>query len=62
MRVDQQMVFSVHRITVRCNQDGCMRQASVYVSGGLAGSIEEQLAQIGWHAVSNETHFCLEHQ
>lgn len=71
MRVDQQMVFSVHRIMVRC--DGvtenpttaelipCMRQMAVYVTGGIAGSLDEALAQVGWYG-EGDTHYCLEHQ
>lgn len=60
MKVAEQIVLSVHRITVRCNGDGCMRQMAIYVSGGMEGSTCEALANVGWYEMGDE-HFCLEH-
>jgi hypothetical protein len=58
VKVDEQLVFMVHRITVRCNE--CVRQVHVYVGTGVGCGLDEALTNVGWRLIGDE-HSCPEH-
>jgi hypothetical protein len=58
MKVDEQTVFMVGRITVRCNE--CVRQVHVYLSTGALG-LDEMLLNVGWTCGGVDEHYCPEH-